>query len=101
MNNIQFDYGNTNCTCETERKGWVCSRCNKSNSPDLKTCDCTSTPKYIDWQILPYYPPTTTVPRIVINPPTIIIQQPITITGTIQGTAIDSLDLRMIGNNIV
>lgn len=40
---------------ENQRIGWICCRCQKSNSPDIKSCDCVSQPA-ISFQPLVYQP---------------------------------------------
>jgi len=46
------------CSCSNYysncRQGWICSRCNKSLSPDTKECDCSQEQGY--YQFIPYVP---------------------------------------------
>lgn len=36
--------------CSDNRQGWICSRCNKSISPDIKECDCVAiNNEYVYW----------------------------------------------------
>ena len=50
--------------CSSENKGWICSRCNKSLSPNTKECDCAPNGTYIPYTpyqpynpYVPMYPP--------------------------------------------
>ena len=40
------------------REGWICSKCNRSISPDEKQCNCGDTTVYpvIPYVPIPYYP---------------------------------------------
>jgi hypothetical protein len=45
----------TKCNTCNNRQGWICAKCNKSLSPDVKECDCsTNGYTYIPYQ--PYNP---------------------------------------------
>jgi len=65
------------CSCNPwysascNRQGWICSRCNKSLSPDVKECDCSQSQgcyPYVPYVPNPWIPINPLVPFTPINP---------------------------------
>jgi hypothetical protein len=61
---------NYGVSCSNERQGWICSRCNKSLSPDIKECDCAPNGTFVPWTPYPYNPyvPVYPSPYVPYNP---------------------------------
>jgi hypothetical protein len=73
------------CSCNNyyscNRQGWICPKCNKSLSPDVKECDCAPS-GYTYIPCVPWNPYAPTNPSIPYYPTTPIWITPISPWGT-------------------